>query len=332
MILKRKRKDPLIVMPYGGFSNSKQILALARVLEDEGIDETYAGKGIRNVWNSFKRLETDEQPNVLTQVSWGRESRELVSDREGYVLLDVETNSTKEPVETIFRPIHYSLKYENQPEYTADGEFLVPGKNVEYGIISDIDDTILETGVISPLKWRLLVNTIIKNSSQRKSFPRTQAFYTQLMKGRKGESGNPFFYLSNSPWNIYFYLQAFMERMNFPKGVMLLRDIGRDHGRGVSYLTDSKEVRIEMIFRMYPSMSFVLIGDAAEEDAPIYSTLAMKYHTQVKAIIIRKVRSKKRNRRVQDLLHQSQVPSLLFGKVEEAVNFALKNNLILPVP
>ena len=37
---------------------------------------------------------------------------------------------------------------------------LIPSKQAEFGIISDIDDTILHTGLVSTLKWRVIYNTV----------------------------------------------------------------------------------------------------------------------------------------------------------------------------
>ncbi|MFT5737841.1 MAG: hypothetical protein ACJAU2_000475 [Maribacter sp.] len=37
------------------------------------------------------------------------------------------------------------------------GEVLIPCTDSNYGVISDIDDTILHTTVVSSLKWRMLL-------------------------------------------------------------------------------------------------------------------------------------------------------------------------------
>jgi phosphatidate phosphatase APP1 len=47
------------------------------------------------------------------------------------------------------------------------GELLIPEKQAEYGVISDVDDTILKTDVTSFLKLRLLKNSLLTNAYQR---------------------------------------------------------------------------------------------------------------------------------------------------------------------
>jgi phosphatidate phosphatase APP1 len=39
----------------------------------------------------------------------------------------------------------------------------------EFGVINDIDDTILHTGAVYKLKWRLLINTFFKSAAKRKA-------------------------------------------------------------------------------------------------------------------------------------------------------------------
>ncbi|MGK0412186.1 MAG: phosphatidate phosphatase APP1 [Polaribacter sp.] len=39
----------------------------------------------------------------------------------------------------------------------------------EFSVTSDIDDTILNTGKVSKLKWGLLINTFFKSRAKRKA-------------------------------------------------------------------------------------------------------------------------------------------------------------------
>ncbi len=321
--------DPVRVFPYGGFGNGSRMQSLARVMEEEGVDETFSGKGLKNILHSLRRFETDEHPDVHVGIIWNNIRREIVSDSEGYLYFEAEEGLPEIESSTCFHPLTYELPREEKEPFIVEGSFMQPGTSSEFGVISDIDDTILETGVISPLKWKLLVNSITRSSHHRTGFPQTHDFYYALQNGLSGKASNPFFYLSNSPWNIYYYLEAYLTRMEFPRGVIILRDIGKEHGIHIPYLTDSKEVRIEMILQMYPFLPFVLIGDAAEADARIYTDLAAKFPQQVRAILIRKVMSPKHNDRVRQLLRTlPQTPSLLFGNMDEAREFAGQNGLI----
>ena len=102
---------------------------------------------------------------------------------------------------------------------------LTPCADSDYGVISDIDDTILHTGVVSSLKWRVLVNTIFKRARSRDALEGTANFYHKLHRGHSGKKSIPIFYVSHSPWNLYRYLELFLKTDNFPKGPILLRSI-----------------------------------------------------------------------------------------------------------
>ena len=103
------------------------------------------------------------------------------------------------------------------------GELLIPCDKADYGVISDIDDTIIHTGVVSTLKWKVLLNSIFKSAASRIPLEGAAEFYHKLHRGRSGNNANPIFYVSHSPWNLYRYLEFFLNQNAFPKGPILLR-------------------------------------------------------------------------------------------------------------
>ena len=74
------------------------------------------------------------------------------------------------------------------------GELLIPEKNAEYGVISDIDDTIMHTGVTSFLKWRLLKNSLLTNAYDRIPLKGAAELYQKFHLGKSGKNKNPMFY------------------------------------------------------------------------------------------------------------------------------------------
>ena len=81
-------KDPLNIMPYRGYANSKRIYLKGRVLEDENIFKGKTDSQVQNIINSFKRLETDEIPNADLRITCANQSFELQTDEEGFFVLD----------------------------------------------------------------------------------------------------------------------------------------------------------------------------------------------------------------------------------------------------
>jgi phosphatidate phosphatase APP1 len=61
----------------------------------------------------------------------------------------------------------------------------------------------------------------LSNARTRKPFSGVAALYRALHRGR-----NPFFYVSNSPRNLYVPLVEFLQRQGLPAGPLLLRDYG----------------------------------------------------------------------------------------------------------
>jgi len=194
------------------------------------------------------------------------------------------------------------------------------------GIISDIDDTILETGVVSRFKWRLIFNTLFVNPTRRRSFPLTASVFRRLVF-----PDNPIFYISNSPWNMHSYLEEYLDYQAFPKGILLLRDINFMLWKSKNLELQSKYREILKVLRAHKELSFVLIGDAGEVDVDIYERIAKTQQNRISAIYIRSVRSKKRMARVRAFAAgTSHVPILVFDHSKEMAAHASSLGLIGP--
>ncbi len=103
------------------------------------------------------------------------------------------------------------------------------GRGSEYGVISDIDDTVIVTNVTNFLKraWTLFLT----EHRTRLPFEGVDAFYEALHEGSTGSACNPIFYVSSSPWNLYEHLDEFLGLHRIPAGPLLLRDWGLSRRR-----------------------------------------------------------------------------------------------------
>lgn len=321
--------DPVIITPYGGYANDTEIHAFARVLEDEGVQFSEEDSLIRNVWNSYKRFASDEKHDARVMVQWEGPSLELRSDEEGYVRLDTHHGLTLSHEETLWLPLTFTLMEEGRVIHTTTSQVMKPSPTAEFAVISDMDDTILQTGVDSTFKWRVLVNSLLKNSHRRAPMQGSRTFYKALSKGSTGFASNPFFYISNSPWNIHDYLTAFLVANEFPKGVLLLRDIGFENPRLQSFMEGTKFQRIVHILETYPEQDFVLIGDAGELDADIYIKIAQDFPNRIKAIFIRSLRRLKHTKRVEELVEgTTHIDVFVFQKTVDALDHARELGLV----
>ncbi|WP_051907796.1 App1 family protein [Flavimarina sp. Hel_I_48] len=301
-------KDPLQIHGYQSYGTQDHLYALGRALEFEGVN--LKKKGVYNALkNAYKQFRSDELPGAKLKVRLP-DNRVFYTETntDGYYKIDI-TSENLEELTNDQGWLNMQLSYEgnrhdrvilNDNKFPA--QMLIPEKNAEYGVISDIDDTILQTGVASLMKWRVIINTLSKGVGNRTPLKGAASLYQKLHIGKSGKASNPIFYVSNSPWNLYHYLEAFIKHNNFPKGPILLRDFRTPFDKTPVPEKPHKQHEIRNILKTYPKLNFVLIGDSGEHDADIYIEIAEEFPERIKAIYLRSVNHKKRMFRVSGLL------------------------------
>ena len=318
------KKDPLQIITFQSYGTHQHLYLRGRALEDETINLEKKGffSLLKNTW---KRFETDEVRFETLKVKLPDDQVYYVdSDKEGYFLLDASAENLKALINEEGW-LNYEIAYDNfkdkliNNENKFPGEMLIPSATAKFGVISDIDDTVLKTGVVSKLKWRVLVNSFFKSAESRMAFDEAPELYQKLHQGITGKDANPMFYVSNSPWNLYRYLVHFLKFNRFPKGPILLRDFSTPLLEKKSKTYDiHKAHEIKNILKTYPELKFVLIGDAGEHDADIYMDVVKHHPNRIAAIYIRTVEHKKRMLRIQNLIENyTDVPVLLFQESVE---------------
>jgi phosphatidate phosphatase APP1 len=288
--------DPYHVVGYRGFATHERVLVLGRALEDEGIapaDPSHSRW--RNLVDALKRIEADPLPFARVRAQVAGAARELTADDEGFLRhwLPLPT-----PLPT---PGWHTVELElDDPRCAGSGRVeerakcsprcgaapvLVPSADARLGVISDMDDTVLQSGVTSFLRAARLV--LLENARTRLPFPGVAAFYRALQGAAPGRPGNPIFYVSSSPWNLYDVIADFLEAQEIPAGPLMLRDW--EIGPGLSRTKAHKDDAIREIFDAYPRLPFVLIGDSGQEDPEIYSAIVREHPGRILAIYIRNV-------------------------------------------
>ena len=184
----------------------------------------------------------------------------------------------------------------------ASGDILLAPPQARRVVVSDIDDTVIFTGVANKLAmlWRLFVHGV----EQRVPFPGIAPLYRGLHGGPGGAEHNPMIYLSRSPWTLYPTLEEFFQRHGIPVGpVLLLRDWGitlrhpfprraRDHKRDL----------LERVAEVYADLPLLLVGDSGQLDPELYAEFARRRPGRVAGIGIREIApNASRRRRLEDL-------------------------------
>jgi phosphatidate phosphatase APP1 len=329
------KKDPVQIVTFHSYGTANHLYIKGRTIQDEGIDLSKTGF-LNLLWNSWKRFETDKVKNakLILKLADGR-TLETVSDSQGYFLIDAMIENLL-PLTDAEGWLHYSISFAEeikgrkiQQNNNFKGEILIPSEGAKFGVISDIDDTILHTGLTSFFKWAVVKNTFFKRVEKRIPLEGAAAFYHQLHDGKSGSDCNPVFYVSHSPWNLYRYLEVFLQKNDFPKGPILLRDFVNPFAKKYKPEKPQKQKEIINILKTYPQMSFILIGDSGEHDPDIYIEIAEAHPERILAIYLRNVNHKRKMIRVKGLFKDYEtVPVLLVENSKAAVVHAREMGFI----
>lgn len=330
------KKKALRINTYEGYGTDTNFHAKGRALEDENVNFDSNQSTYKTLKNIYKQLESDEIPNACIELKLSNgKIFETITDSEGYYHFNLTINNLTSLTDNRGW-ISYVIAYKANPskkkisnQNVFSGKMLIPSTNAQFAIISDIDDTILHTGVASTLKWRVVVNTLLKNYDKRMPVEGTVDFYKKLQVGTKKKPINPFFYVSNSPWNLYDYLGAFLEKNHFPKGPILLRDFRTPFDKTPKPKEPHKRSEIINLLRLYTHLKFILIGDSGEKDADIYTKIAEEHPDRILAIYLRDVNHSKKEKRIKKIIQSFKTtPILLVHNSNEAIQHAKEHGFI----
>ena len=253
-------------------------------------------------WNnlraSYARFGTRELANVSVEASAAAIKAQAITDEEGYFRLDFESTDTETDLLAI--PVELSLPGYSRVQIDGDPLITLPGGNARFGVISDVDDTLLLTKATSLTQMMRL--TLLESPASRLAFAGVAEFYQALHAGI-----NPFFYVSSSPWNLYEFLSDFMRLNDIVPGPLMLRDFGIDETKFIAGShAEHKLQQIRSIMSLYPELSFILSGDSGQDDPDIYAAIADEFPQQVCAIYIRDAGHAWKHQAVQLLIEKLQ--------------------------
>jgi phosphatidate phosphatase APP1 len=295
--------DPFEILPYRGHGTPRELFLKGRVLEEAGITRSGHDDTVwQNVRNMARRFASDEVAGARVRASFEGLSVEAKADVEGFFEV---TFRLPDPLEgqAGWYPVELELLSPPSPgggAVRSTGQVLVP-KGARFGVISDLDDTVVRSSATKVLKMAWIVAR--NNAHTRLPFDGVSAFYRALQLGEDGRSFNPIFYVSSSPWNIYDLLEDFLDVHGVPHGPLFLKDWSP------TVLGKHKDYKIGVIRRLletYEDLPFVLIGDSGEEDPEIYLQTVREYPGRIRAIYIRDVTSAKRDAEVANIAEEAR--------------------------
>ena len=232
----------------------------------------------RTLRSSVGRFLTVELPRCAVAVEHPGGGRTTTrADREGYVdvVLDVPG---------LAPGWHELTLTASWRGHTAEvlAPLLVVDPASPYALVSDVDDTVIETGVTRGLE--LLRLTLLTEVTERVPLPGAAELYRAL-----AGTGAPVFYLSTSPWNLHDLLARFIALRGFPRGPLLLTDWGPGRAGFLRIAAEEhKRALIRQVLEDHPGLGVVLVGDTGQIDPEIYAAVAAEAPGRVRAIYVRR--------------------------------------------
>ncbi len=268
----RRRGLTTTIVPYTGYGTPQWARILCRVVlgRPDGPAKQRAEK-VRG-WRSFFSIPVDDVEVIATIA--GKEHR-LPGERGGVIDARVEVS---------LAPGWHKISLATGDEEPVSAQLFIVDPTIDFGIISDIDDTVMVTSLPRPFlaAW----NTFVLDEHARSPVPGIAVLYERLTRSHPG---SPVIYLSTGAWNVAPTLSRFLARNLYPKGPLLLTDWGPTHDRWFRSGREHKELSLERIAQEFPAMKWLLVGDDGQHDEEIYGSFTQRHPQNVAAIAIRQL-------------------------------------------
>lgn len=322
------------IQAYIGYSNQEAVYLHGRVLTNP--PEELPDKDDQwweNIANMYQRFASNEVAGVTVEAECGDHVHRTVTDHEGYFSFIVPHNLDPAPTQR-WSQIPLRLIDTRDADYSnVLCQVMHRPPTARFGIISDVDDTVVHTGATQILT--MLKMTFLKNARTRVPLEGVAKFYQALHHGPGSEScQNPVFYVSSSPWNIFDVLEDFLVLHDLPLGPILLRDLGFDDNKFLKEGHEHKLQKTRRILNAFPELPFLLIGDSGQDDPVLYAQAASEFGDRILAIFIRDVdpeQDTRRDARVRSAIQRSEqagVPMHLISDSESAARICRENHWI----
>ncbi|NNJ24420.1 App1 family protein [Alienimonas chondri] len=339
-------RRPLRIQTYRGFGSPNDLRVSGRVLEDKPIaDPEEDHSWWQNMRSMYRHWQTDEVSGCRIACEFHGRRQTALTDEEGY--FEFRYRFAEALPDGAFHTATLSLPPQairQAGPVQATSFNLVPSATAQFGVISDMDDTVIRSYASN--FWKIARLTLLKNARTRLPFEGVSAFYNALAAGTHSDWAesptsrdpdidpvvppNPIYYVSSSAWNLYELFRVFLRVNGLPDGPILLRDLGIDANQFIAGGHGHKLEKIERIFASTGDLPFVLIGDSGQDDPKLYRDAVARHPGRVKAIYIRDVRDRTRFdvRRIAREVTADGVPMKLVPDTVAAANHAAQLGLI----
>lgn len=295
----------MFIKIYHSFCSEEKLIINGHIFKNKPIQfdvkDSWLGSNIKSLLTLFS---VKPLPYVRLKIHFFDQTIDSESDKNGYFSFECDPQNF---IPQGWHICRVTALDDNGNEIThSEGKFFKPYET-SYGIISDIDDTVLKS--YSATIFRRLYEMVSKNPEERKLFDHTVEWYRELAESEvPGKESNPFFYVSSSEWNLYNYLNTIFKKHQLPEGIFLLNNLKRlkDFFKTGKTGHHGKYDRIKSLLEAFPDQNYILIGDNTQQDPYIYKEISLDFPGRVIAVFLRN-KSKKNALKTQKLLNEMHV-------------------------
>lgn len=283
------------ILTYRGHGTSRSLQIKGRVIETAGKKTALfkRSKKLYNFFTTIRSLRSNEIPGAELEAQFRGKTYRFYTDNEGFFLLNLWC--ADDPLEPGWHTVTLQLKNSiGGNNATASVHSYVPPADSEFAVISDIDDTVLNSSAFNKIQQIKL--TLFKDAASRTAVDEVVPLYQRLVKGASGKASNPMFYLSRSGWNLNNLLEEFLDLNELPPGPMFLRDMAWREAKSIALGSNNHKIDyIRSLMNTYPHLSFVLIGDSGQHDPETFWQIAMENPGRIKAVYLHDLERKSRS-------------------------------------
>ena len=280
--------EGVAVHAYRGYGTAQEVYLMGRVFRQPligaGLPEGTLRRQLADVARRFARFGLHDA-TIIARL--GSAETTVRTDPDGYFHVLLHLSEHPEPGR-LWHDVELVATWKDR-EVHETGHVYIPPPEARFVVISDIDDTVMLTGVANKAKmmWRLFV----QGAESRVAFPGVAALYRALHGGVGGNEHNPMLFVSRGPWSIYEVLERFFRLHRIPVGpILFLREWGLTLQRPLPRRAeDHKRDLILAMLRRYDELPFLLIGDSGQHDPETYARIVEEHPGRVLAVYIRNV-------------------------------------------
>jgi phosphatidate phosphatase APP1 len=268
----RRRGWQVAIVPYTGYGAPGWVRVMARVVLTRPAAQRPRRPATVRGWRSFLTLPVKDAPVSIEVAGRIHEAR---TDRGGYIDCVVDGD-----VSPGWAAVRLSIG-DTEP---VEAAVRVVDPAVRFGIVSDVDDTVMVTALPRPLlaAW----HTFVLDEHARMAVPGMAVLYERLTNAHPGA---PVLYLSTGAWNVAPALSRFLGRHLYPAGPLLLTDWGPTNERWFRSGREHKRATLVRLAQEFPDVRWLLVGDDGQHDKEIYAEFAATHPDHVAAIAIRQL-------------------------------------------